>query len=64
MVLYILDLDIIDGTPLLDIKPYVPVFEEDDQVRGGVRSGWLAGRLHDGDGPRADSRFSKQKEEE
>lgn len=64
MVLYILDLDIIDGTPLLDIKPYVPVFEEDDKVRGGGRSGWLAGRLGKGDKPRADSRFSEQKEEE
>jgi len=53
-VLYILDLDIIDGTPLLDIKPYVPVFEEDDQAR----SGWLTGRLDKGDKPRADSRFS------
>jgi tRNA (Thr-GGU) A37 N-methylase len=34
------DVDIIDGTPLLDIMPYVPDFDmrETDQI------GWLAGR--------------------
>jgi tRNA-Thr(GGU) m(6)t(6)A37 methyltransferase TsaA len=36
-VLYIQAVDILDGTPLLDIKPYVPEF--DAQV--GVRTGWL-----------------------
>ena len=38
--LHIEDVDIIDGTPLLDIKPYVPAFDmrETDQI------GWLAGR--------------------
>jgi len=35
--LYIQDLDIIDGTPLLDIKPYVPEFDE----RVVERIGWL-----------------------
>ena len=36
--LYISDLDIMDGTPLLDIKPYVPsIFRQ-----RGVRLGWLA----------------------
>jgi tRNA-Thr(GGU) m(6)t(6)A37 methyltransferase TsaA len=29
--------DVLDGTPLLDIKPYVPDFEPAD----GVRTGWL-----------------------
>ncbi len=29
--------DMIDGTPLLDIKPYVPEFDE----RDNVRTGWL-----------------------
>jgi tRNA-Thr(GGU) m(6)t(6)A37 methyltransferase TsaA len=32
--------DVIDGTPLLDIKPYVPDFD----VRSGVRTGWYATR--------------------
>jgi tRNA-Thr(GGU) m(6)t(6)A37 methyltransferase TsaA len=27
-VLHIVDLDILDGTPLLDIKPYIPLLEE------------------------------------
>ena len=36
-VLSIENVDILDGTPLLDIKPYVPVFDE--QV--DVRTGWL-----------------------
>jgi len=35
-VLRIADVDIVDGTPLLDIKPYVPDFD----VRTGVRTGW------------------------
>lgn len=37
--LLIEDLDILDGTPLLDIKPYVPEFDH----RTEVREGWLAG---------------------
>ena len=36
-VLQIQNVDILDGTPLLDIKPYVPEF--DAPVR--VRAGWL-----------------------
>lgn len=36
-VLHVQNIDILDGTPLLDIKPYVPEF--DDQV--AVRTGWL-----------------------
>ncbi len=31
------EVDIIDGTPLLDIKPYVPEFD----VRNNVKIGWL-----------------------
>jgi len=32
--------DMLDGTPLLDIKPYVPDFD----VRTGVRTGWYETR--------------------
>jgi tRNA-Thr(GGU) m(6)t(6)A37 methyltransferase TsaA len=35
--LLIEDVDILDSTPLLDIKPYVPAFDH----RPGARSGWL-----------------------
>ena len=37
--LLIEDLDIYDGTPLLDIKPYVPEFDHPTEVR----EGWLEG---------------------
>ena len=36
-VLYIQNVDMLDGTPLLDIKPYVPDFDSQQ----GVRTGWL-----------------------
>jgi len=36
-ILHIRDVDIVDGTPLLDIKPYVPEFD----APGDVRIGWL-----------------------
>lgn len=35
--LYVDDVDILDGTPLIDIKPYVPEFD----VRAEARAGWL-----------------------
>ena len=34
---YISEVDILDGAPLLDIKPYVPQFDQPEQVR----SGWI-----------------------
>jgi tRNA (Thr-GGU) A37 N-methylase len=36
-VLHVRDVDVLDGTPLLDIKPYAPRFDH-FEVR---RSGWL-----------------------
>ena len=36
-VLYIRNMDILDGTPLLDIKPYVPEFDTPTDIR----LGWL-----------------------
>ena len=47
------DVDMVDGTPLLDIKPYVPAFDERDDVRVG----WFTDRLGDLPGARADDRF-------
>jgi len=35
--------DVLDGTPLLDIKPYVPDFD----VRENVKTGWYARRSMD-----------------
>jgi len=34
-ILHVADLDIIDGTPLLDIKPYVPEFDAHPRSRAG-----------------------------
>jgi len=36
-VLHVENIDILDGTPLLDIKPYVPEFDKPAQIR----TGWL-----------------------
>ncbi len=39
-ILEIRGVDVLDGTPLLDIKPYVPDFD----IRTNVRTGWYATR--------------------
>jgi len=51
--LEIADLDILDGTPLLDIKPYVPAFDD----RSDARIGWFAGRADLAGRTKADGRF-------
>ena len=51
-ILRIVDVDIVDGTPLLDIKPYVPAFDR----REGVRIGWLKDRVGDVSRTRSDGR--------
>ena len=33
--LHLLDVDMLDGTPLLDIKPFVPRFDRAEGARGG-----------------------------
>jgi tRNA-Thr(GGU) m(6)t(6)A37 methyltransferase TsaA len=40
--LHIRDVDIVDGTPLLDIKPYIPEFD----IREVQRIGWLEKNVH------------------
>jgi tRNA-Thr(GGU) m(6)t(6)A37 methyltransferase TsaA len=52
-ILYIDQLDILDGTPLLDIKPYVPEFDE----RVEVRIGWLEQAKGKARFARSDDRF-------
>jgi tRNA (adenine37-N6)-methyltransferase len=47
------DVDILDGTPLLDIKPYVPAFD----VFETRRSGWLDRNASNRE--QADSRFAQ-----
>jgi tRNA (adenine37-N6)-methyltransferase len=54
-ILTVRGIDVLDGTPLLDIKPYAPVF---DAPVGPVRSGWLEGKGKDvAATTRADDRF-------
>ncbi len=45
--------DIMDGTPLLDIKPYVPDFD----IRKAERVGWLSKKLDKAPEARSDERF-------
>lgn len=52
-ILYLLDVDVVDGTPLLDLKPYVPIFQNSDVVRVG----WLEGKSREARERRADERF-------
>jgi len=47
------DVDMLDGTPVLDIKPYVPAFDQPE----GVRVGWLTGRDDQAQNKRSDDRF-------
>ena len=54
-VLHIQDIDIVDGTPLLDIKPYVPEFD----MREVEKIGWLQKNLHKLFTSKDDGRFVK-----
>ncbi len=49
------DMDIIDGTPLLDIKPYVPDFD----IRDVGKIGWLKNHIHKLKKTKDDGRFMK-----
>jgi tRNA-Thr(GGU) m(6)t(6)A37 methyltransferase TsaA len=52
-VLHIEDVDMVDGTPLLDIKPYIP----DIDAFGTKRIGWLSKRTKRFGKARSDGRF-------
>jgi hypothetical protein len=47
----------VDGTPLLDIKPYVPAFDHRDDVKVG----WSTNRLGGLGQARADGRFRQRR---
>lgn len=46
-------IDILSGTPLLDVKPYIAAFDAVDDSR----SGWMQGSVEDVSRKRSDSRF-------
>jgi len=53
-VLRIEEIDVVDGTPLLDIKPYIPEFDK----KKTFRIGWLTDRVKEAKNKRADKRFT------
>ncbi|XHR29287.1 MAG: tRNA (N6-threonylcarbamoyladenosine(37)-N6)-methyltransferase TrmO [Chthoniobacteraceae bacterium] len=53
-VIHILDVDVLDGTPLLDIKPYVPAFD----AFAAERIGWFEKPKNP---PLADGRFEAKR---
>ena len=54
-VLYIKDIDMVDKTPLLDIKPYIPEFD----IRKVDRTGWIGEKENKGKKTQDDGRFAK-----
>jgi len=54
-ILHIKDVDIIDGTPLLDIKPYVSEFD----IRKVTKNGWLEHNVYKLGKTKDDERFTK-----
>ncbi|MCC3145725.1 tRNA (N6-threonylcarbamoyladenosine(37)-N6)-methyltransferase TrmO [Halanaerobium sp. Z-7514] len=53
-IIYIKDVDILDKTPLLDIKPYVPEFDR----RENVKIGWLEKNVAKLSSMKDDGRFT------
>lgn len=51
--LLIEDVDVLDGTPVIDFKPYVPAFDG----RVAERIGWFSGRVGRVHTTRSDERF-------
>jgi tRNA-Thr(GGU) m(6)t(6)A37 methyltransferase TsaA len=54
-ILHVRDVDVVDGTPLLDIKPYVPEFD----VREVNKTGWLEKEVHKLSTSKDDGRFTR-----
>jgi len=54
--LHVEDIDIVDGTPLLDIKPYVPEFD----APKSDRIGWLSKNVDKLNTTRDDGRFEER----
>lgn len=55
LVLHVEDVDMVDGTLLLDIKPHVPLFDTETDVR----TGWFTERADGVFAARSDGRFRK-----
>ncbi len=55
-ILTVQGIDILDGTPLLDIKPYIENF---DLAYGDVKFGWMKASIEDIESKKSDNRFVK-----
>ncbi|MDO9537157.1 MAG: tRNA (N6-threonylcarbamoyladenosine(37)-N6)-methyltransferase TrmO [Thermoplasmata archaeon] len=53
-ILHIRNVDILDGTPLLDIKPFVPEFDAHEEVR----TGWFEKASKTASNRKSDDRFT------
>ena len=60
LTLHVRGIDVLDGTPLLDIKPWVPTFD----VRDKVRTGWLDKKQEDSLSMKSDHRFVEGRSKE
>lgn len=58
-VLFISNVDIVDGTPLLDIKPYIPNFDRDEGEE--ISIGWFEDKHQDAVHKKSDARFTDEK---
>ncbi len=54
-ILYIENIDILEGTPLIDIKPFVPEFDN----RNTTKNGWLKNNVYKLKNTKDDERFVK-----
>jgi len=54
-ILRVKNIDVLDGTPLLDIKPYVPRFD----IRKVHRIGWMEKKIKNLDKTQDDGRFTE-----
>lgn len=54
-VIYISNVDIVDGTPLLDIKPYIPYFDKLDDEK--LKLGWFEDKHEEVLNKKSDRRF-------
>jgi len=52
-IVHISNVDIVDGTPLLDIKPFIPEFQTNEDIQ----IGWLANKINLVSNKKSDNRF-------
>ncbi|WP_461462590.1 tRNA (N6-threonylcarbamoyladenosine(37)-N6)-methyltransferase TrmO [Methanobrevibacter sp.] len=55
-IIHISNIDVVDGTPLLDIKPYVPQLFE-DTLDNDIKIGWFDNNYNKAKNQKADGRF-------